>query len=168
MPLLSQSGALVKTALTALAGAARLGIGAIHNLQETLDAKQPLSTVLTNTTASYTTAEATKVAGIDAALATKQPLATVLTNTTASYTTTLNTKLTGIATGATNNGTTATLLARANHTGTQAISTITDLQTTLNTKISSDGSILSRIKITQAAYDALPVKVETTEYVIVG
>lgn len=44
------------------------------------------------------------------------------------------TKLSGIATGATANATDATLLARANHTGTQAISTIVNLQTSLDGK----------------------------------
>jgi hypothetical protein len=53
-----------------------------------------------------------------------QPLATVLTNTTASFTTAQESKLASIATGATANSPDATLLARANHTGTQAVSTI--------------------------------------------
>lgn len=44
------------------------------------------------------------------------------------------TKLDGIAAGATVNSTDATLLARANHTGTQAISTVTGLQTALDSK----------------------------------
>lgn len=44
------------------------------------------------------------------------------------------TKLTGIATSATANSSDATLLARANHTGTQAISTVTSLQTSLDAK----------------------------------
>lgn len=44
------------------------------------------------------------------------------------------TKLDGIATGATANSADATLLARANHTGTQAISTVTGLQTALDAK----------------------------------
>lgn len=43
-------------------------------------------------------------------------------------------KLSGIATGATANATDATLLDRANHTGTQAISTIVNLQTSLDGK----------------------------------
>ena len=59
-----------------------------------------------------------------AALAGYQPLATVLTNTTASFTTAKDTKLSGIATGATANDTDANLKNRANHTGTQAVSTI--------------------------------------------
>ena len=44
------------------------------------------------------------------------------------------TKLDGVATGATANSSDATLLARANHTGTQAISTVTGLQTALDGK----------------------------------
>lgn len=47
------------------------------------------------------------------------------------FTTTQQTKLSGIASGATANSTDAVLLARANHTGTQATSTITGLDTTL-------------------------------------
>lgn len=44
------------------------------------------------------------------------------------------TKLDGIATSATANSSDATLLARANHTGTQAISTVTGLQAALDAK----------------------------------
>ena len=44
------------------------------------------------------------------------------------------TKLDGIASGATANSSDATLLARANHTGTQAISTVTGLQAALDGK----------------------------------
>jgi tail-like repeat protein len=44
------------------------------------------------------------------------------------------TKLDGVAAGATANSSDATLLARANHTGTQAISTVTNLQTSLDAK----------------------------------
>tara|TARA_R110000851_G_scaffold10031_2_gene36699 strand:+ start:1471 stop:3198 length:1728 start_codon:yes stop_codon:yes gene_type:complete len=47
------------------------------------------------------------------------------------------TKLSGIATGATLNSTDATLLNRTNHTGMQAISTVTALQTTLDGKATS-------------------------------
>lgn len=45
------------------------------------------------------------------------------------------TKLDGIATGATANSSDATLLARANHTGVQAISTVSGLQTALDDKL---------------------------------
>lgn len=58
----------------------------------------------------------------------------VLDATTASFTTALSTKLSGIATGATANSSDATLLNRANHTGTQAQSTITNLTTDLAAK----------------------------------
>ena len=223
-----ETGASIVTKLTALTGVNRLPITAIRDtaiadvsgLQTALDGKQPLTTVLTNTTASFTTALNTKLTGIatgatanstdaqlrdrsthtgtqatstitglDTALAGKQatlvsatniktvngvsllgsgdiviaggggsgvwgaitgtlssqtdlqtaldarqPLAAVLTGTTASFTTALNTKLSGIATGATANSTDATLLARANHTGTQATSTITGLDTALSGK----------------------------------
>lgn len=47
-------------------------------------------------------------------------------------------KLNGIATGATANDTNANLRDRATHTGTQVISTVTGLQTSLNTKAPSD------------------------------
>lgn len=63
-----------------------------------------------------------------------QPLAAVLTATTAAFTTAQETKLAGIATGATANSPDATLLARANHTGTQAQSTIVNLVTDLAAK----------------------------------
>lgn len=39
-------------------------ISHITNLQTTLDGKQPLATVLTNTTAAFTTAQETKLSGI--------------------------------------------------------------------------------------------------------
>lgn len=50
------------------------------------------------------------------------------------YTTTEKSKLAGIASGATANSSDATLLARANHTGTQAISTVDGLQGELDVK----------------------------------
>lgn len=50
------------------------------------------------------------------------------------FTGTEKTKLGGIATGATANDTDANLRARSSHTGVQAISTVTDLQTTLDAK----------------------------------
>lgn len=75
---------------------------------------------------------------LQTALNGKQPLATVLTNTTASYTTAEQTKLGSIASGATANSPDATLLARANHTGTQAASTITGLATVATSGLFSD------------------------------
>lgn len=52
-------------------------------------------------------------------------------STNKAFTGTLLTKLSGIASGATANSPDATLLARANHTGTQAESTVTNLTTDL-------------------------------------
>ena len=75
---------------------------------------------------------------LNTALNGKQPLATVLTNTTASFTTALETKLNGIATGATANDTDANLKNRANHTGTQAASTITGLATVATSGSAAD------------------------------
>lgn len=49
----------------------------------------------------------------------------------------MKTKLDGIATGATANATDAQLRDRSTHTGTQAISTVTDLQTALDGKINT-------------------------------
>lgn len=80
------------------------------------------------------------VTGLQAALDGKQaagsyqPLASVLSNTTASFTAAQQTKLAGIATAATANSSDATLLDRANHTGSQAQSTITNLVTDLAAK----------------------------------
>lgn len=59
------------------------------------------------------------------------------------YTSAEKTKLSGVATGATANSTDATLLARANHTGSQAIDTVTGLQTALDAKLPSDFSTLT-------------------------
>jgi hypothetical protein len=55
------------------------------------------------------------------------------------------TKLNGIATAATANATDAQLRDRATHTGAQAISTVTGLQTALNTKVEVVGSAVNRI-----------------------
>ena len=50
-------------------------------------------------------------------------------------------KLDGIATGATANSSDATLLARGNHTGAQAISTVTGLQAALDSKITGSRQV---------------------------
>jgi hypothetical protein len=65
------------------------------------------------------------------------------------------TKLAGISAGATANSTDAALLARANHTGTQAISTVTGLQTALDAKesISKAISVQTGVGYTLAAAD---------------
>lgn len=62
---------------------------------------------------------------------------------TEDYTSAEKTKLAGIATGASANSADATLLARTNHTGEQAISTVTGLQTALDAKLPQDFSGLT-------------------------
>lgn len=58
------------------------------------------------------------------------------------FTTAESTKLSGIAAGATANQSDAYLLNRSNHTGTQAISTVTNLQTALNSKWGDDTAVI--------------------------
>ena len=99
-------------------------------------------------------------ADLNGALAAKQPLATVLTNTTASFTTAQESKLTGIAAGATANAADAFLLSRGNHTGTQAITTVTGLQTALDGKqvagsyaAAAHGHVIADVTGLQSALD---------------
>lgn len=63
------------------------------------------------------------------------------------YSATEKTKLSGIATSATANSADATLLARANHTGTQAASTISDFST------ASDARIAAAVGVSVQAFD---------------
>lgn len=77
-------------------------------LQTALDGKQPLATVLTNTTASFTTAQETKLSGIATGATVGATwgvnlgsIPSAVSGTTASFTTVLETKLNGIASGAT-------------------------------------------------------------------
>ena len=75
-------------------------------------------------------------------------------------------KLDGIATAATANSTDATLLSRANHTGTQAISTVANLQSTLDGKVTALNGAAGLWFGTQSQYDALGTHSNTTLYVI--
>jgi len=98
-----------------------------------------------------------------AALAGKQPLAAVLTGTTASFTAGLEAKLSGIAVGATANSNDATLLARANHTGAQAISTVTGLQTALDAKVAASSALTTGfLVIGSGAAAVTPTTIEVT------
>lgn len=83
-----------------------------------------------------------------------QPLATVLTNTTASFTTAQETKLSGIATGATANDTDANLKSRANHTGTQAASTISDFNSVARAQVEAELVAGTNITITPGSSGA--------------
>jgi hypothetical protein len=139
-------------------------IANVTGLQAALDGKQAAG--------SYAAASHSHiigdVTGLQAALDGKQaagsyqPLATVLTNTTAAFTTAQETKLSGIATGATANSSDATLLARANHTGSQAISTVTGLQTALDGKETS-GAATAAIAAHVAAGDPHPTYLTQAE-----
>jgi len=118
-----------RTAQAILALAPGGGGGSVDwgDIGGTLSAQTDLATALAGKQAagSYLVAsDLAPYATTSAVAAGYQPLASVLTNTTASFTTALNTKLSGIATGATANDTDANLKNRANHTGTQAVSTI--------------------------------------------
>lgn len=73
---------------------------------------------------------------------TVQAFSAILAATTAAFTTAKDTKLSGIADGATANATDAALRDRATHTGAQAISTITGLQTALDGKETANTFLL--------------------------
>lgn len=79
-------------------------------------------------------------------------------------------KLDGITPNATNNATNVQLRDRSTHTGSQAISTINNLQTELNNRPpTTSGSPVKPTGIwygTQAQYDALPTKTATFKYEI--
>lgn len=164
-------------------------IGDVTGLQAALDGKQAVATVLTNTTAAFTTAQETKLAGIaagatvnaaDAALRDRathtgtQSLDTTTDSATRlAMTAAERTKLSGIATGATANAADSALRDRATHTGTQAISTVTGLQTALDGKVASNptgitgaDAITNIVSLTQAEYDAIPTKNASTFYVV--
>lgn len=75
------------------------------------------------------------------------------------------TKLAGVATGATKNATDAQLRDRNTHTGTQAISTVTGLQGSLDVRPISEGAGAIWLG-TQAMYDQIVSKNPTTLYFI--
>ena len=75
------------------------------------------------------------------------------------------TKLAGIASGATKNQTDTYLRDRANHTGTQLISTVSGLQTALDSRPVSD-AIDNIWHGTQAMYDQIVTKDPRTLYFI--
>jgi len=131
-------------------------ISDVTGLQTALDGKQPLTTVLTNTTASFTTAQETKLAGIAAGaevnvnadwnatsgiaqILNKPTLGTAAAAAVADFATTAQGALadTAVQPSAIANFETTTQLNardtanrdRANHTGSQTASTITDFAT---------------------------------------
>lgn len=133
---LNDDASFAATITTALSGKSDTGhthtIGNITSLQSSLDAKvptsrtinsKPLSSNVTLTPDDFTDGTTNKV-----------------------YSATEKTKLSGIATGATANDTDANLKNRANHTGSQAKSTISDL---ISNETIQD--LLSEITITEGA-----------------
>lgn len=74
---------------------------------------------------------------------------------TNAYTDAEKTKLAGVATGATANSPDVTLLARANHTGTQAQSTIVNLTTDLAAKADADGEYAVNTVVASGATETL-------------
>ena len=95
----------------------------------TFNASTGTGTTNLGVTASATDVMVTSDTGTDATIATA-------TSTTAGmFSGADKSKLDGIASGSTANQTDAYLLNRANHTGTQAISTVTNLQTSLDAKL---------------------------------
>lgn len=81
-----------------------------------------------------------------------------------SYTTADRNKLAGIAAGATVNSSDANLLNRQNHTGTQAITSITGLQAALDGKAATSHShAIANVTGLQAALDALTARIAALE-----
>jgi hypothetical protein len=83
----------------------------------------------------------------------KQPLSDVLTSTSASFTLELEAKLNSVEGNATNNAPDSFLVNRANHTGTQAQSTITGLETALAGKQTSSSILTNTTASFTAAYE---------------
>ena len=108
----------------------QVGLG---NVDNTSDLSKPISTATqTALNGKATTAQGAKA---DTALQPGTSIDNIAESAThKKMTAAERTKLAGVATGATANATDATLLARANHTGTQAISTVLGLQTALDSK----------------------------------
>lgn len=111
---------------------------AVTGLPSALSGKQP--TITAGTTAQYWRGDKTFQA-LD-----QDAVPDGATNK--AYTATERTKLAGIATAATANSTDAVLLARANHTGTQAASTISDFAA------AADARITAATGVSVQAYDA--------------
>jgi hypothetical protein len=106
---------------------------------EAIDHDHANKAVIDATTASFLTADESKLDGIESGATTDQTGAEIKTlyeaeGNTNAFTDAEQTKLTGVAPGATVNSSDATLLNRVNHTGTQAISTVTGLQTAIDSK----------------------------------
>ena len=123
-----QSGGLQATDLIAVDHGD--GVSYQYTIQDVLDLAGTGATNL-GTSVSSTTVTVTSDTGTDATLV-------AATGTDAGVmTAAMQVKLAGIATGATANSSDATLLARANHTGTQAASTISDFSVAVDDRVAA-------------------------------
>lgn len=135
-------------------------VSSITGLQTALDSKASsshthsisnvtgLQTALDSKAASSHTHVISDVNGLQTALDSKASTSVATTSANGLMSNTDKTKLDGIASGATANSSDATLLSRSNHTGTQAISTVTGLQTALDSKQPIDGDLTAIAAIT--------------------
>lgn len=142
---------------TALAGKAAAShshaISDVVNLQSSLDSKASSSHVHTiaNVTGLQSALDSkasvshthsiSEVTGLQTALDGKASTAVATTSVNGLMSSTDKTKLNGVATGATANATDASLRDRTTHTGSQAISTVTGLQTALDGKQAASANI---------------------------
>lgn len=139
---------------TAAAMRTTLGLGSAATTASTAYASSSHSHAIADTT------------GLQAALDAKAGTAVATTGANGLMSNTDKTKLEGIAANATANSSDATLLARANHTGTQAISTVTGLQTALDSKAGTTHShIIADVTGLQTALDA---KANTAHTHVIG
>lgn len=128
------------TALEAISGPHTHVISDISGLQTALNSKAAVSHTHTPSEVGLGNVDNTSDAdkpistAVSTALSSKVDVVSGRALSTNDFTDTLLSKLNGIATGATANSSDATLLARANHTGTQAISTVSGLQAALDAK----------------------------------
>lgn len=146
------------TGLTeALAGKAAAShshaISDVVNLQSSLDSKASSSHVHTiaNVTGLQSALDSkasvshthsiSEVTGLQTALDGKASTAVATTSVNGLMSSTDKTKLNGVATGATANATDASLRDRSTHTGTQAISSVSGLQTALDGKQAANANI---------------------------
>lgn len=120
------------------------------NVADLSDATYPIEDVLTstNTNSALSANQGRVLKGlVDGKSATSHTHGNATTSSAGFFSASDKTKLDGVATGATANSSDATLKDRANHTGTQAISTVSGLQAALDAK-----APLTAISIT----DSLP------------
>jgi hypothetical protein len=124
-------------------------IGDVTGLQTALDGKQPLSTVLNNTTASFTTAQETKLAGIAAGA-------------------TVNATDAALRDRATHTGAQAASTISDFAAAADARIAASNRVSSNTTGITGADQITNMVSLTQAEYDAIGTKNASTLYVIAG